>query len=159
MYTGFFSLTSPQQEVKLSQHDGSGPGIAWAKIDELGEATARLVNDYVEFPDGFDYENQVVLLSGPREWSIADTLKVAGKAVGKEVRINMVGIEEYVNEPIVREMLGEHGPGEVPRQWATAFEAVREGETAAVSGELERLLGRKPEGFEVTVRAMAKAKD
>ena len=79
--------------------------------------------------------------------------------MGEGVRIKMVGVEEYVNEPIVREMLGEHGPGEVLRQWATAPGALREGETTVVSGELGRLLGTKPEGFEVTVRAMAKAMD
>ncbi|CAF9929274.1 MAG: hypothetical protein ALECFALPRED_004288 [Alectoria fallacina] len=29
-------------------HDGSGPGIAFAKIDDLGEVTAKLVQEYLD---------------------------------------------------------------------------------------------------------------
>ncbi len=155
MYTGFFDFKAPQDEIKIP-HDGSGPGIAWAKIDELGEATARLVKNHVDSPETFEYRNRVILLSGPKVWSIADTLKVAGKAVGKEVQIKQVSVEEYANEPIVIEQLGSHGPGEVPRQWATSSEAVGHGETAVVSAELGKLLGREPEDFEETVKAMAR---
>jgi hypothetical protein len=39
--------------------------------------------------------------------------------------------------------------------WATVFEAVGKGEMAVVSVELRRLLGREPEDFERTVRAVA----
>ena len=53
-------------------------------------------------------------------------------------------------------MLQRHGSGDVPREWATSFQAIKEGETATVSWELERLLGREPEGFDETVRRMAK---
>ena len=155
MYTGFFNLKEPQRKVKIP-HDGSGPGIAWAKIDDLGEATARLIKKYVDSPQTFEYRDRVVLLSGPKAWSIADTLKVAAKAVWKEVSIEQVGVEEYVNEPLVIDQLGSHGPEEVPRQWATSFEAVRHGETAVVSTELGKLLGREPEGFGQTVENLAK---
>ena len=156
LYTSFFDLNDPQREVKLPEHDGSGPGIAWAKIGELGEATARLVKDYVDSTDKSHYKNQIVLLSGPKEWSIADTLQVVGDAIGQEVRIKKVGIDEYVNDPIIKKKLPLHGRDDVPRKWTTSFEAVKAGETAVVSGELEKLLGRKPEGFEETVRAMVK---
>lgn len=155
MYTGFFDLKRPQSEVRIPQ-DGSGPGIAWAKIDELGEATAQLVRKYVSSPETSKYKNKIVLLSGPKAWSILETLQEAGKAVGKEIKIKQVEVEEYVKEPVVVESLGAHGPGEVPKQWATSFEGVKKGETAVVSTELESLLGRKPEGFGETVRAMAK---
>ena len=155
MYTGFFDLKSPQSEIKIP-HSGSGPGIAWAKIDELGEATARLVKNIVDSPETFEYTNRVMLLSGPKAWSIADTLKVVGKTVGKEVAIKEISVEEYANEQLSIEHLGSHGPGEVPRQWASSFEAVRRGETAVVSGELVKLLGREPEGFEEVVRSLAK---
>ena len=83
-------------------------------------------------------------------------MHVVGDAVGQEVRIKKVGIKEYGDDPIVTKMLASHGRGDVPRKWATSFAAVKAGETAVVSGELEKLLGRKPEGFEETVRAMVK---
>ena len=155
MYTGFPNLAHPTSEIKIP-HDGSRPGIAWAKIDELGEATARLIKIYVDAPTTFEYANRVMLLSGPREWSIADTVRVVGQVVEKDIKIIRVGVEEYANEPVVIENLGAHGPGEVPRQWASSFEAVRKGETAVTSVDLGRLLGREPEGFEKTVRAMVK---
>ena len=156
LYTSFFDLDHPQREVVLPEHDGSGPGIAWAKIGDLGEATARLVKDYVDSSGKSHYKNQIVLLSGPKEWSIADTVQVVRDAVRQEVRIKKVGIDEYVNDPIIKKKLPLYERDDMPRKWATSFEAVKAGETAVVSGELEKLLGRKPEGFEETVKAMVK---
>ncbi|KAL6716507.1 hypothetical protein ACLMJK_006074 [Lecanora helva] len=156
MYTGFFDLKAPQGEVKVP-HDGSGPGIAWAKIADLGEATANLVKTYMDSPETFQDKNRILLLSGPKSWSIADTLKVTAKVVSKEVKIKLISVEEYANDPLIIEKLGSHGPGEVPKQWSTSFEAVKLGETEVVSGELRKWLGREPEGFEETVRAMVGA--
>lgn len=153
VYIGCPAIADPPDEVTIP-HDGSGPGVAFAKIDDLGEATAKLVEEYLQAPGSFKFTNQVMLLSGPRVWSLADALSLFGKMKGKEIRLRQVTEEEYVAEPRVREMLGPHGPGEVPRQWATSFEAVKNGECAVVSGELGRLLGREPEGFEETVRRM-----
>lgn len=153
MYTGFPNIQTPPDEVTIP-HDGSDPGIAFAKIDDLGEATAKVVKEYLDAPGRFRYTNQIMLLSGPRVWSLGNVVKLMGKMKGKEVRLKQATEEEYVAEPRVREMLGSHGPGDVPRQWATSFEAVRKGECAVVSVELGRLLGREPEGFEETVRKM-----
>ena len=153
MYTGFPDIQNPPDEVKIP-HDGANPGIAFAKIDDLGEATAKLVKEYLDAPGRFEYMNQVVLLSGQRVWSLADAVKLLGKVKGKEIRLKQVTEEEYVTEPRVQEMLGSHGPGEVPKQWATSFDAVRRGECAVASVELGRLLGREPEAFEDTVRNM-----
>lgn len=75
LYTGFFDLQNPSNEVKIP-HDGSGPGIAWAKRDELGEATARIVQAYRYAPIGkYEGLNRSMLLSGPQVVSVADTLK------------------------------------------------------------------------------------
>ncbi len=153
MYTGFPDLQNPPDEVKIP-HDESGPGVAFAKIDDLGEATAKLVKEYLDAPGRFRYKNQVMLLSGPRVWSLADAVKVLGKVKGKDIGVKEVGEEEYVGEPRVQELLGSHGPREVPKQWATSFDAVKKGECAVASVEMGRLLGREPEGFEETVRKM-----
>lgn len=153
IYTGFPDLQNPPDEVKIP-HDGSGPGIAFAKIDDLGEATAKLVKEYLDGPSDFKYKDQVMLLSGPRVWSLTDAVKVLGKAKGKEVKVKEITEEEYVADPRVQEMLGSLGPGEVPKRWATSFDAVKEGECAVVSVELGRLLGREPESFEETLKTM-----
>ena len=153
MYTGFPDLENLPDEVKIP-HNGSGPGIAFAKIDDLGEATAKLVKEYLDVPRNFRYKNQIMLLSGSRAWSLENVVKLLIKLKGKEIRVDQVSEEDYVAEPRIQNMLGLHGPGEVPRQWATSFDAVKKGECAVTSVELGRLLGREPEGFETTVRAI-----
>lgn len=156
MYTSFTYSKSDNSEFKIP-HDGSGPGVAWAKTDDLGEATAKLVHNYYnKTPDVVArYENQIILLSGPEVWTLAETVACISKVMGRNIEIKQVSVEEYTQLPEVRESLQSHGPGDdVPREWATSFRAIREGETAVVSGELERLLGRRPEGFEVTLRRL-----
>ena len=67
MYTGFPDLQVPSKETRIP-HDGTGPAVAWAKIDNLGEATAKLVHGYhsgkADVVDRF--KNQIVLLSGSK---------------------------------------------------------------------------------------------
>ena len=155
MYTGFPDLQDPADELNIP-HDGSGPGIAFAKIDDLGEATAKLVKEYLDSPADFKYINQVMLLSGPRVWSLADTVKLLGEIKGKDMRVKQVSEAEYAAEPRVQEMLRPHGPREVPKLWVTSFDAVKEGECAVASVELGRLLGREPERFDETVKKMTR---
>lgn len=154
IYTAFWDLKNPIPEIRIP-HDGSGPGIAWVKRDELGEASARLVQEYAESPTSFRHLNQVMLLSGPRALSLAETVEVLSEVSGRRISLKEVGLAEYVAEPVVREKLRLPGRDDAARDWATVFEAVRRGETAVTSVELERLLRRAPETFEVTVRAMA----
>ena len=155
MYTGFPDLQDPCEELKIP-HDGSGPGIAFATIDDLGEATSKLVKEYLDSPADFKYINQVMLLTGPRVWSLVDIVKLLGEIKEKEIRIKQVSEEEYAAEPRVQEMLRPLGPREVPKLWATSFDAVRKGECGIASVELRRLLGREPETFEQTVRQLTR---
>ena len=155
MYTGFPDLQNPADELKIP-HDGSGPGIAFATIDDLGEATAELVKDYLNSPADFKYINQVMLLTGPRVWSLVDIVKLLGEIKRKDIEIKQVSEEEYAAEPRVQEMLRSLGPKEVPKLWATSFDAVRKGECGVASVELGRLLGREPESFEETVKKMTR---
>lgn len=155
IYTAFFNLTSPPADglIKIP-HDGSGPGIAWAKRDELGEATAKLLHRAFASPDNFSpFLDTVTLLSGPRDYFMNETAAILGKVAGREIKIQQVSVEEYAQQPQVREGL-TYGSGEWAALWATAFEGIRQGETANPSGLLEELLGREPESFEQTVRGM-----
>ena len=54
-YTSFVDLSYSQSEVKLQVHGKCGPGIAWTKIGDFGEATTRLVKDYVDSSVGVHY--------------------------------------------------------------------------------------------------------
>ena len=71
---------------------------------------------------------------------------------GKEIRLKQISEDEYVADSRVQAILGSLGPGNVPKRWATSFDALRNRECAVASAELGRLLGREPEDFEETVR-------
>ncbi|KAL2256880.1 hypothetical protein VTK26DRAFT_990 [Humicola hyalothermophila] len=152
IYTAFFDPGHPPAtesvEIRIP-HDGSGPGIAWVKRDELGEATAKLIASYAKDRQGFPFINGTVLLTGPRVWSLAETVEVLSGIAGKEVRIRRVSVDEYVKLP---QVLDKFGSEERARTWATAWDAIRAGETAVVTEELGKILGREPEAFDVAAR-------
>ncbi|KAK4240071.1 hypothetical protein C8A03DRAFT_31817 [Achaetomium macrosporum] len=150
IYTAFFRPDQPQQpsEIRIP-HAGSGPGIAWVARDELGEASAKLIARYAAGPDTFPYVNRTVLLTGTRAWSLADTVRVLAEIAERELAIRQVSVDEYVRLPQVRDVFGSE---EKARSWATAWDAIRAGETAVVTEEMEEVLGRRPEDFEVSVR-------
>ncbi|KAJ5771148.1 uncharacterized protein N7511_003199 [Penicillium nucicola] len=155
IYTTWFDLKNPSDEIMIP-HSGGGPGVAWAKRDELGEATAKLIVSYVEDPVKFKYLNKGVLLSGPREITLAETADILGQAVGKPVKIREVSVDEWTAlTPQNAEYLTCRGV-DLSREWATAWEAIKQGETAVVSPTLRELLGREPESYETTIKEMAK---
>ncbi|KAG8528382.1 uncharacterized protein KY384_007300 [Bacidia gigantensis] len=153
MYMGFPDLRGSTMDLRILC-DGKGPGLAWASIDDLGEATAKLVERYCKGRDVREYENRVVLLSGPRAYSLAETVQILGSIAGDRMAVHKVGIDEYACDPVVQDNLDSHGEVDVPLKWATSFKAVEAGETAVPSKRLERLLGRRPETFEKAMGRM-----
>ncbi|KAL0935451.1 nmrA-like family protein [Colletotrichum truncatum] len=150
IYTAFFDINAPADEI-LIPHDGSGPGVAWVKRAELGEATAKLIANYSWDPDQFPYVNKKILLTGPKVWSLEETVKVLSQVAGKDVRIRQVEVDEYVKLP---QVLSVFGSKDKARTWATAWEAIRAGETAVVTEHLRDIIGREPEPFDVTIRRL-----
>ncbi|PLB44835.1 NAD(P)-binding protein [Aspergillus steynii IBT 23096] len=149
IYTSWFDPADPVSEITIP-HDGSGPGVAWVKRDELGEATAKLIASYATDPAAFPHLNKNLLLSGPLELSLNETADVLAKAVGRPVRIREISVDEYVKLPQHGDKHTYHGV-DLAREWATAWEAIRRGEAAVVSPLLKEILGREPESFEKTV--------
>lgn len=151
IYTAFFDAARPTPEIRIP-HDGSGPGVAWVKRDELGEATARLIERYAKGPaEEFAYVNAKVLLTGNRPWTLAETAECLGQAIGENVGIRKVGLDEYASQP---QVLGKFGTPEMGKSWASAWDAIRAGETAVVTPTLGEILGRRPEDFDVTIKAL-----
>ncbi|KAL3458382.1 hypothetical protein BJX64DRAFT_266700, partial [Aspergillus heterothallicus] len=156
IYTNWFDLRAPVAEVKIP-HDGSGPGVAWVKRDELGEATARLVKGYASATGGnpvqeFPYVNKIVLLTGSRVYSLNETVEILGRVAGKKVRIVPVSVDEYAAFDH-RGLHTYHGVN-LAREWTTAWEAIRRGETAVVTPTMKEILGREPEDYETTIRGL-----
>ena len=152
MYTAFFDPQNLHSEIKIP-HDGSGPGIAWVKREELGEGTSELIKRFVEDPSGFRYRNSTVLLSGPRTLTLAETVAALSKLTKTEVKIKEVSPEEYAKQPQNAANLTYKGI-DYSQAWVTSFEALKRGEGSFVSPLLEELLGRKPEEFETTIGAV-----
>ncbi|KAJ5893059.1 hypothetical protein N7504_009750 [Penicillium tannophilum] len=157
LYTAFFDLEHPVDEIKIP-HDGSGPGIAWVKREELGEGTAELLKRYIEGQAEFKYRNQKVLLSGPKTLTMEETVATLGKIVNHPVRIRQVSVEEYAKQPQLKPNFTYHGVDH-SKIWTTTFEAFRRGEAAFVSPLLQELLGREPEDFETTISRLWKMVD
>ncbi|KAJ5980040.1 hypothetical protein N7481_007338 [Penicillium waksmanii] len=152
LYTAFFDLKAPSNEICIP-HDGSGPGIAWAKQDELGEATANLIAQHAQDPAAFPYLNKIVLLSGPRALSLNETAEVFSRVLNKTIKVRQVSVDEYVKQPQVQSGL-TYGGGNWAPLWATAFDGIRDGECAVVTPHLAQILGREPEQFETTIKNM-----
>ncbi|KAJ5943834.1 hypothetical protein N7516_004002 [Penicillium verrucosum] len=152
IYTSFFDPQNPTDDVAIP-HSGTGPGVAWVKRDELGEATAKLIASYVNNPTNFEYVNKALLLSGTREISLAETVEIIGRAIGKPLKIREISVDEFVNLPQIGDKLTYKGVN-LSREWSTAWEAIKQGETAVVSPALGDILGREPESYETTIKAL-----
>lgn len=149
LYTAFFDLEHPVNEIKIP-HDGSGPGIAWVKREELGEGTAELLKRFVQDKAVFEYRNQKVLLSGSNTLTLGETVAILGKIAKHHVHIRQVSVDEFAKQPNVAPNLTYHGVDH-SKVWTTTFEAFRRGEGGFVSPLLGELLGREPEDFETTI--------
>ncbi|KAJ5836745.1 hypothetical protein N7447_002771 [Penicillium robsamsonii] len=149
LYTAFFDPKNPVSEIKIP-HDGSGPGIAWVKREELGEGTAELLKRFVNDPKGFPYLQRTVLLSGSQVLSLKESVDILGKVANLPVKIHKVSEDEFAAQPQVKPNFIYHGVDH-SKVWTTTFEAFRRGEAAYVSPLLGELLGREPEDFRTTV--------
>jgi hypothetical protein len=152
LYTAFLDPENPSSEIKIP-HDGSGPGIAWVKREELGEGTSELIRRFVEQPADFEHCNSTVLLSGPKTLTLAETVAALSKLANVEVKIKQVSDDEYAKQPQNAANFTYKGV-DYSRAWVTSFEAFKRGEGSVVSPLLEELLGRKPEEFETTIGAI-----
>ncbi|KAF5019324.1 hypothetical protein F66182_8681 [Fusarium sp. NRRL 66182] len=114
---------------------------------------AHLIASYAKSPWSFQYTNQIVTLTGPKSWTLAETAEVLSRTAGAEMQIEQVSVEAYAKQPQVK---ARSGSEEMAATWATAWNAIRAGETDAVNSTSSDILGREPEPFEKTVEELAK---
>ncbi|KAK1691271.1 NmrA family protein [Colletotrichum godetiae] len=149
LYTSFFDPARPVNEIKIP-HDGGGPGIAWVKREELGEATAELISRYVADPDGFPYCHETILFSGIKTLTLSETVGILSEIAKVPVAIKQVSDDQFASQAQVIPNFTYHGI-DYSKPWASSFEAFRRSEAAAASPLLSELLGREPEDFKTTV--------
>ncbi|KAJ9117048.1 hypothetical protein QFC22_004707 [Naganishia vaughanmartiniae] len=103
LYTASFDINNPPADGKIRiPHNGGGPGLSWAKKSELGEAVAKLIAVYQADPEYFPYKNKLMVLSGPRAYSLSETAKVFSNVIGREIVIEEVSVDEYAELPQVK---------------------------------------------------------
>ncbi|KAE8318144.1 hypothetical protein BDV41DRAFT_560927 [Aspergillus transmontanensis] len=134
VYLAMFDPRHPVEEITIP-HSGSGPGIAWAKRDELGKATAKTIVLYIEKPEIFRLMNQVLLLSRSEVLCLKEIVQVLRRVIGKHRMIREDSADEYASLPQVRDTFTYLG-------------------AAVVSPLLGEILRREPVRFETTERGM-----
>jgi uncharacterized protein YbjT (DUF2867 family) len=119
-----------------------GP-ICWASRADLAEATARILHAPSD-----TYSNETLLLTGPRAVTLSEVSGMVGNIVGKELTVIIVPMEGWIEGAI------EAGLDEwtVKTFYASAYEALENGDLSTVTTTMEELLGRKPIDIEQVVR-------
>jgi uncharacterized protein YbjT (DUF2867 family) len=98
--------------------------------------------------------NTTIILSGPKSYSLAETVSIIANAIGQDLKAKQVSVKEYADQPQVPASLNFGKSEDWPVRRATAGDGIRQGETANVTSFLEDFIGRKPESFEETIRQM-----
>ncbi|GAA5830548.1 hypothetical protein JCM5353_002907 [Sporobolomyces roseus] len=155
LYTSSWSFENPCSTIKIP-HSGSLPGASWAKqVKPMPNSSSKHIQRSASFPTDFEYSNRTVLLTGPREISLGGVVEILARTSGTPVTIEEVSVEEFANQESQQNGEG-YGSGDFAKKWATSFEGIKERSARIVTDDLEELLGREPETFEVTVARMAK---
>ncbi|KAB8234175.1 NAD(P)-binding protein [Aspergillus alliaceus] len=136
LYTSFFDPMNPVGTINVP-HDGSGPGIAWVKRDELGEGTAELIARFVKDPNVFRYRQQTLLLSGGKTLTLKETVNVLSKVAKRSVKIQKATEEEFAALPQNQQSFTCHGVDH-SMVCTSTFEAIRQGEGGVCGSLVER---------------------
>jgi uncharacterized protein YbjT (DUF2867 family) len=90
-----------------------------------------------------DYDGKALPITGPEALSYAEMAAKIGEAIGKPVRF------EEISDEHVRQRMTESGDSEeIIVAHLSIYRAIREGRLAAVTDDVERVLGRKPIAFD-----------
>lgn len=106
-----------------------------ATRDELAEAHAEILS-------APGHEKKTYSLGGSDAISFADIAKILAEVKGKHVPFSTITAEEYIDG-----MVAKGTPNKVAEFLTSWVVAIEEGEFEHHSGDLERLLGRKPKTF------------
>ncbi len=109
-----------------------------------GKVSAVVRSDVAEvlaviLHDPKSYENRTFKMTGPEDLTISEICERAGKILGKKIPY----IEETVEEAYESRKQWEAEDWEYD-SWVSTYTAIRDGEQAGVSNDIEQILGRKP---------------
>jgi NAD(P)H dehydrogenase (quinone) len=128
----YFDANPYENGIKVPAADGK---MAPATRDELAEAHAEILSTP-------GHENKTYSLGGVEAISFADIAKTLADTKGKPVPFTTITAKEYIDA-----IVAKGTPLQVAEFLTNWVVAIDEGEFEYQSGDLERLLGRKPKTF------------
>ena len=98
-----------------------------------------------------EYENKVLNLTGPRDLSMKDIVKVVGEKLGKEIfYINETVEEAYESRKVWEAEQWQYD------SWVSTYTAIAKGEQSGVSLNIEKILNRPATSLEDLVKEYVK---
>ena len=128
----YFDANPYENGIKVPAADGK---MAPATRDELAETHAEILSTP-------GHENKTYSLGGVEAISFADIAKTLAETKGKPVPFTTITAKEYIDA-----IVAKGTPLQVAEFLTNWVVAIDEGEFEHQSGDLERLLGRKPKTF------------
>lgn len=142
LYAGFqprkFKKDDTSEISFVIPNDGK---VSWVTWDDLGEATARILQNYE------NYLGQTLNLTGPRTTSISDIAKLVEKHTGRKVIVDIVGRREAERYHKEKKSIPESNFW-VIESWSGWHDGLANEETAMIDPLIGDLLGRAPRGIE-----------
>lgn len=128
--------------------------IAYASREELGEATAHLML----LQPSAKFSRKIALLTGPEAASFQDIVKVINETTGRNVRIQEVPSNEWVDKMVE---VDQGGKGRAFFEKRVSWhEGTAKGDGETVDPLMGELLGRQPKkGTEVVRELLEKDRD
>lgn len=103
--------------------------VAWADREDLAEGTAKVLID-----DSDQFINRTITFTGPKAYTMKETVEVASSIVGEKTELHIVSEKEYADYHSDKE--------QVIKFWASTYPWLETGKVGVVDPLLERLLGR-----------------
>lgn len=117
-------------EIKGPANDGKVSAVVRRDI-------AEVIAEILGAPE--KWENQTLNMTGPEELTMAEIVEIVGKHLGKEIPY----INETVEEAYESRKAWEAEEWEYD-SWVSTYTAIAEGEQSGLSGDIEKVLGRRP---------------
>ena len=128
LYLGYYDTTKDDRTEVLVAGDGP---ISWTSIEDLGLGNALVVTD-----DPKKYNGKILYLSSGSTCTIQDVANALRIAQGRDLRLKIVGKEEYVRYYTTERRMEEG----LVRWWASAYDAINQGECDIKDDTLQRLI-------------------
>jgi uncharacterized protein YbjT (DUF2867 family) len=144
MENALFWATTIKKAGVVRSMTGDGK-IPFIHSDDIADVVTQVLTTR-------DYDGESLPITGPEALSYAEMAAKIGAAIGKQVGF------EAISEEQVRQRMTESGDSEeMIVAHLSIYHALREGRLATATNNVERVLGRKPIGFDRWAQEHAEA--